>query len=342
MAPSSKDRIYTAAKVAVIVDLLAAEGVPPGDALQRTSLSYEDLSSPATRVSAQQVLQVYGNAIRLSGDPHFAVRAGRRFHVSAYGMYGFAILSAPGFRESIAFSGAYHQLATPLVKIGFAEQSGKAAWTVAPAPNLHVEEELYRFLVDLQLATHLTLHRDVMGAGFTPELVEFSFEPPQEDGAADFFGCPVRYGRPENRLVFDAAWLDRRADLGNGLTYAELKRLCDKLLHELQLGTGIAGKVREILLAGPAGVPRFEVVARQLSLSERNLRRRLHEEGTSFRVLVDELRAQLAIRYLRETDLGIEDIAFALGFSDASSFRHAFRRWTNAAPQQYRPARDGR
>lgn len=342
MAPSSKDRIYSVAKIAMIFDLLVVEGVAPDEALSRTAVSHDELRSPATKVSAQQVLRAFGNAIRLSRDPQFALHAGLKFHVSTYGMYGFSILSSPSFREAIAFSRAYHQLATPLVQIGFVEQAGKAVWVVTAAQHIETDEALYRFLVNLQMATHLSLHRDIMGAAFAPERVEFSFSQPQADSASAFFGCPVLYGQAENRLIFDAAWLDRRADLGNSLTYAELKLLCDGLLKELELRAGVAGKVREVLLAGPAGPLRFSVVATQLNMSERNLRRQLQEEGTSFRALADELRAHLAIRYLRETDLTIEDIAFSLGFSDASSFRHAFRRWTNAAPLEYRLSKDER
>jgi transcriptional regulator GlxA family with amidase domain len=74
-------------------------------------------------------------------------------------------------------------------------------------------------------------------------------------------------------------------------------------------------------------------------MSERNLRRKLQEEGTSFTRLADELRAQVAIKYVRDSNLSVEDIAFALGFSDAASFRHAFRRWTDATPQDYRRAK---
>ena len=68
----------------------------------------------------------------------------------------------------------------------------------------------------------------------------------------------------------------------------------------------------------------------------RTLKRRLHEQGTSYRKIVNELRAQIAIRYLRETDLTIEDIASCLGYSEATNFRQAFRRWTKATPQQFR------
>jgi AraC-like DNA-binding protein len=83
----------------------------------------------------------------------------------------------------------------------------------------------------------------------------------------------------------------------------------------------------------------FDSIAERLKMSPRSLRRRLQEEDTSFRDLVDEVRAQVAIKYVRDTSLSIEDVTYALGFHDASAFRRAFRRWTGAAPYEFRRAK---
>jgi AraC-like DNA-binding protein len=123
------------------------------------------------------------------------------------------------------------------------------------------------------------------------------------------------------------------------VTYGEVCQLCDRLLEELQLNLGVAGRVREIVLADLTQPTGFGLIAKRLHMSERSLRRKLQEEGVSFRKLIDELRVQVAIKYVRDTDLTIEDVASALGFSDASAFRHAFRRWTGAAPHEFRRAR---
>jgi AraC-like DNA-binding protein len=112
--------------------------------------------------------------------------------------------------------------------------------------------------------------------------------------------------------------------------------LCDALLAELNCREGVAGKVRRALLARRPGPADFEAIARDLSLSPRTLRRRLREENTSFRKIVDELRAEMAIKCIRETDLSLEEIASTLGFSEPAAFRHAFRRWTKAAPSRFR------
>ena len=89
-----EQRIYPAAKIAIVVDALASEGVPVAEALRKTSLSPSDLRSPTTQVSVNQVIESYRNAVRLSRAPHFAFNTGRKTHVSHYGMYGFAILSS--------------------------------------------------------------------------------------------------------------------------------------------------------------------------------------------------------------------------------------------------------
>jgi AraC-like DNA-binding protein len=112
--------------------------------------------------------------------------------------------------------------------------------------------------------------------------------------------------------------------------------LCDRLIDELQLSAGVAGKIRRVLLTNLWRPPNFGYIASAVNMSERTLRRKLREENTSFRNLVDQLRMEMAIKYLRDTDLTVEAISNSLGFSDAANFRQAFRRWTKAAPHAFR------
>src|ERR1700730_459524 len=332
-----EEKIYPVVKLATVVDALAAEGISPADALERVQVSKSIISSPATRVSLNQIIECYRNAVGLSRDPRFAYHTGLRFHVSTYGMYGFAILSNTSFRQTMRFAMQYHELAAPLTEISFREDGRSGVWTISPLPHPRVDTPLYRFLVELQFGIHVSLHRDVMGASFVPQELHFTYAPPSDARLyPDAFGCQVRFGQSENKLVFDAAWLGVAPKLGNEITYAAVVRLCDDLVEELQLHIGLTGKVRRVLLVNLARPTSFDAVARHLQMTPRTLRRKLHEEDTSFRKLLDELMMQVAIKYLRDTELTNEDIADALGFSDAANFRHAFRRWTNNAPHEFR------
>jgi AraC-like DNA-binding protein len=252
-------------------------------------------------------------------------------------MYGFAILSSPDFRRTMAFAVEYHQLAAPLVDIQFSEQDKVAVWTMSPFAFPQVNAQLYKFIVELQAGAHVSLHRDFMNQSFGASELHFTFGRPRvAKDDVQVFGCPVLYGQSENRLLFDLDWLNAPPKFGNEVTYSEVLQLCAKLLSELKLNTGVAGKVREIVLSRLGQPTSFELVAERLRMSPRTLRRKLDQEGTSFRELIDELLAHAAIKYVRDTVLRIEDIAHALGFSDAAAFRRAFRRWTKSAPHEYR------
>ena len=89
------EKVYPAAKIALVVDALRENGVAPDEALQGAHVSAAELNSPATRISLNQVLAVYRNAVRLAPHPHFAYLTGLRSHVSTYGMYGFALRAWP-------------------------------------------------------------------------------------------------------------------------------------------------------------------------------------------------------------------------------------------------------
>jgi AraC-like DNA-binding protein len=99
----------------------------------------------------------------------------------------------------------------------------------------------------------------------------------------------VRFEQPANQFIFDRHWMDKPAKLGNRTTYAAVVKLCDDLLADLSLRTGVAGKIRASLLQDIATRPTFAATAKQLGTTTRTLRRQLQQQGMSFRKLVDEL-----------------------------------------------------
>jgi AraC-like DNA-binding protein len=331
------DRVYESTKLAAVFDMLASQGCPADAVLRDANIALQDVHSPRARISLLQLMTVCQNAIRLSADRHLPYRIGASIHISTYGMYGYAILCCPDFRKAMDFATRYHTLATPLASIDFSEDREYARWLIEP--NLHAmgDSALYRFVTEMQIGIHISLMRDIMGPTFAPFEIELKYPHGVDfDLPLDHVGCPIHFDRPVNQIVFQSRWLDQVAGLGNKTTYPTIVALCDDLLEDLKLRIGIAGKIRAILLRDIANPPTFEAAARLLGVSDRSLRRQLAQQGFSFRGLRDELRTQIALKYLRSTSLANEDIALALGFSDAANFRRAFYRWTNKAPSEIR------
>jgi AraC-like DNA-binding protein len=345
MGPTNKvgfgERLHSATKIAALIDALLKEGIAPAEALRGLHLRVNELHLPTTRVSLNQMIDVCRNAMRLSRDPHLAFNVGSSIHLSTYGMYGYAMLCSTDFRTTMEFAVKYHQLATPLTNIVFEEKGQCATWTIAPLPHPRIDTPLYQFVTELQIGIHISLMRDVMGPSFTPTRIAVTSPVAETRLTQELVSCPVLVEQPSTQIVLDTAWLDKAPTLGNRATHAAMLEICDGLLLELGRRSGVAGRVREVLLEDIANRPDFETVAKRLRTTERTLRRQLHSQQTSFRELVDELRMQLAVKYLRDTDMTNEDIALAIGFSDAGSFRHAFRRWTKESPSEFKhPATD--
>jgi AraC-like DNA-binding protein len=331
------ERIYESTKLAALFDVLIGQGHPASEILRNVALQADEVHSPKARISLAELVTACRNAIRLSSDRQLPYRIGASIHISTYGMYGFAILCCPDFRDAMTFAGRYHRLAAPLATIAFNEEEGFGSWTIEPNVHSAIDPQIYRFITEMQIGIHISLMRDIMGPAFTPDQISLAYPETDDFGLpADQIGCRIRFASKFNRIVFRSSWLDQAARLGNKTTYPMIVALCDELLTELKLRVGIAGEIRALLLRDIANPPTLAAVSKLLEMSDRSLRRQLRQQGISFRGLLDELRTHVALKYLRTTKLANEDIALALGFSDAANFRRAFRRWTNKSPSEIR------
>jgi AraC-like DNA-binding protein len=334
------EKVYPVVELAAVIEAMSLEAIAHQNLLARIRLSNAALTSPRTRISIDQLLDCFQYAAAHSPDPFFAYRAGLRLHVSAFGAYGFALLSSTNYRQTMKFAETYHRLVTPLTDIQFTEQSGCGVWSFSPIGHERIDAQVSRFIVEMGFGITLSLHRDVMGQSFRPRELHFTYpKPANVEEYERVFETTVIFGRERNEFVYDAAWLDGTPMLANDVAYATLQDLCKSQLAEFEELKGASGRVTQALLQNLPRSLSFEQVAEMLNMSPRTLRRRLEDENTTFRQLCDDLRMKMAIRYLRDTRLTVEQIADALGFSDAANFRHAFHRWTRASPHSFRGIR---
>ena len=330
-------RVYEPTKLAALFDILVDQGYPAREILKNVNLTADEVHSPKSRISLADLMTACENAIRLSSDPHLPYRIGTSVHISAYGMYGFAILCCPDFRKTMAFAEIYHALAAPLATIEFTENGGFASWVIEPNARAATDPQVYRFITEMQIGIHISLMRDIMGPAFAPDRINLAYSETHDFCLpADQIGCRLSFASGANQMIFKSGWLDQTANLGNRTTYPAVVTLCDELLNDLKSRAGVAGEIRALLIRDIANPPTLAAIAKLLEVSDRSLRRQLREQGISFRGLLDELRMQIALKYLRTTRFANEDIALALGFSDAANFRRAFRRWTNKSPSEIR------
>lgn len=327
--PLPHQKMFAPYKIATLIDAMSPHGVSAETVLAGTGLTLAEVRDPHTLTSIRQYLAACENVVRAGAELDVAFEIGSRLHLSAYGMYGYALMCSPTMRDFFDFATRYHPLATPIQQLGWRQAGDLAIWTFTEIYADLMSRDLRNFLLRQQMMMTSTHMRDVLGAEVRPVQASFGLADAGRTAADEAaLGCPCRFGQPAHELHFEASLLDRAPELANRLTRAMLEDTCDRLVGEARMASGVAGDVYQMLMLAPNRFPSMQDVAQRLGMTERTLRRRLDADGRTFAGLVDDVRKWLTLEYLQTTRISADDIAWTVGFSDSSNLRRAVKRWT--------------
>ena len=269
-----------------------------------------------------------------TGRASFALELGSLLTPASHGALGLAVLASDSLRDAFALIVRYVRTRTPLVHVKHHVRDGVVIVRVTDGIVLG---DVQRPIHELVIGTLVSALRTLTSGRFRVKSVRFAFAAPDYvDRVARLVGAPAHYDARHTELRFDASLLDLDVVLADS-TAARLARVrLDAELEALEGRIDLRDRVRERLLRDKGRIPDCEHVARELGTTSRSLRRHLAALDTSFSRIVEETRKDLAVHYLRDTDLGIGEIASLLGYGDPSNFGAAFRRWTGKSPRAYR------
>ena len=322
--------------LSVLVDLGVDLGVPATRCLAGTGLTEAALREAGTEVTARQEQAAVSNLLAATdGEVRLGLEAGSRFHLTSFGFWGFALVSSPTLGGALDVALRFLDLTYAWSHFSL-RRIGDEAQLVLDAPD--VPGPLRRFAVERDLAVTATLQRELFSALTLPWRLVLSFPPADPERYEKVLGVRPEFAGNETFLAMDAALLDLPMPQANTHTQALAQEQCRELLERSNARTGVAGRVRDLLLARPGNPPTADDVARELLMSSRTLRERLAAEGTSYRGLLDEVRERLAEEML-VMGLTVAQTAERLGYLEVSSFSHAFHRWKGMGPRAYRKAR---
>jgi len=329
---------HPAAGVVVLARTLRDLGHDPEPLLLRCGLPAR-LAGTGQTVPLAQELDFIRAALQVSQRPDLGLLAGRGHRFPVFGFWGLALAASPTLASAIRVGLQYVDLTHTFLRWTFQRGRGDAELRMRPSFALG---ELETFLVERDAAAAATLFEDLTGQrGGLSEAVFAYAAPAWADRYAATFDCPIVFGRDRHALRLPADRLDQPLPGRDPVTAAAAEAQCRRLLDTLSPAGSLAMRLRRYLLDHPGRLPTQDEAARHLGLSRRSLRRRLAEEGTGFRALVDEVRCGLVTGYLENTPLSLDEIAARTGFSDAANLSHAFRRWTGESPGGWRRRRGG-
>jgi len=312
---------------------LKGHGLSLGTVMKHTGLPAGAFSGEQM-ITTTQSFSLWRGIHELSKDPTLGWKLASQRDSAQFAPTLLAALNARSFRESLQRFARYKQLCSAQ-EFRFTQTGDEfrleASWPFAagePPPAL---------LIDAMFAVVIELGRRGTQSPVHPRRLELARKADSRDGLAGYFGCPIKYQSPRDVLVLKAADLDLPFVTHNEDLFKLLAPQFEDRLKETSSKPNTPDQVKWVLRRLLSGSrPDLGMVAKELGMSERTLQRRITEEGTTFRDLLNDTRKELVREYLEDDEMQITEVAFLVGFENTNSFYRAFRTWEGKTPAEWR------
>lgn len=319
-----------------LLHLLLDLGAPDArvkDLLASVGLTQSDVADPDARVPHAALEDLLRRGVALSGDPSLGLHLAELVRPGAFDVLECIARTSPTLQDALSMLGRYHRVLHDTWRLVVEVHGDQAVVSFGLGSPVRLSGTAAEFC----MASLFLVARRTFGAELGVQEVCFEHAAPSDTREhVRIFRAPIRFGAPRNSVAFSASLLGLSLPKGDRDVCAVLERHAATLLERLPASSSVADRVRALILSElPRGNPTLDSTAKRLGASPRTVRRHLVEEGTTYQALLDGLREQLAIRY-RDEGLSVEEVACALGFSEASALRRAFRRWTGRSMERRR------
>lgn len=294
-----------------------------------------DATDPRRILDVGVFARLLEQAARTLDDPAIGLHLAADFELGTLGPFSYAILNAPtlgtALRNVERFSGSLAVGGRPrLVTDGRTASLMLPRWGPDPID--------VRQLAESAGLIFLRMLRRLAGPGWAPIDVDFRHPAPTDLRThRELMRTTMHFGRSADRIRFPSADLERAVPGADRFLLPIVERQLQEIVSDEATRDPFRQEI-ELLVASRVcdGHPNIAALAPHLGLSVRTLQRRLRERGLSYKHLVADVRMQIARRYLAETEPGLGEIAFLLGYSELSAFDRAFRGWSGVSPGEYR------
>lgn len=299
-----------------------------------TGLSRAEIDEVAT-INIEQFTGFLANAFAIYKNPAFGLMVGSQTRLSGFGDMGVAALAAPTVLDSLQVMETYGHL-----------HSGLSTTTLtAKYHHLEVSVEHYRddgfniVYSEVFALLYQNFLEELLGEHFADGHYQFSHhEPDYVEQYQQKLHSTVEFGCAKTAVMIPVEVTREPSPYHDAGLWRHSLQQCAEQLNELsgRKAGSYSAHVMRLLRSKHLPLPALQSMANYLCLSDRSLSRRLHEEGTSYRRLVNSEMESRAKEYLKNTSLSIDGIAAELGYDDPANFRRAFKAWTAQSPNEFR------
>lgn len=329
--------------VAALLDYAVSRAANRRHLLDAAGLDESDLSDQDNRVPVASYQTLICAAIEVTRDTALLLRHTLESRLETMSVVGQIVHHSASLPHAIEQVNRYLRLMADTNDLAGRDrfellQDGSDVWIVDHLPvqaaeYVGVEASFARFISEFRRSFPDTTFALGMEVTYAP--------PPHVDEYPSLFRIPVRFNAGRNALRIDPVWVSDRTEFepGNTYVFGVFTRHAHALLEQLGQQHTLRAQIEARILPDlHEGTLSMDKVARDLGMSRQTLYRRLRDEGITFAELHDDLRQRMAQDYLTTRKVSVNETACLLGFSEASSFVRAFKRWTGQSPTAFRDA----
>jgi len=329
---------YAAPAVSMTLKIIESYDINPDPLLDNLGIDRKLIEDPNARFDYVKIDQLWYDAATIADDQNFGLRAAIYWHPSTLGALGYAWLTSTSLRTALDRFARYMAILTEGASLDVdVVHIGEVDEELSVHLNFEAISKQQPTRTDSFMAMLQTMCQANCGKDFHPTSVSLTHDKP--DDPAEFyalFECPIHFSAAENRFNISKEIADKRLISANPQLALINDQIIIETLAKLEKDNIIAQVKTEILKQLPSGKVTDATVADAIHIAQRSLQRKLQKESTTFRAIFNDLRKELAQKYLQNSSMNLIDVAFNLGFGEYSSFSRAFKQWTGITPSAYR------
>ncbi|HEY4472999.1 MAG TPA: AraC family transcriptional regulator ligand-binding domain-containing protein [Stellaceae bacterium] len=317
---------------------LDRNGIDAGALLLRSELGRAQLTQDPGGVSAASQHRFLELAAIEMDDPLLGLHIAAAMDLREIGLLFYLTASSATVGEALEHLAQYAATTTEEIRLEISQKQNETLLVFHRA--LAIDEPCRQHSELITLAFNRVLHK-LTNRDFAPARIGFAHA--RNSGLREIhriLRCPVEFVQTVDSWVLPQRIMELPIVSEDSQLLQILEAHAGDILSERRVPAGLRSLVEDRLVSLlPSGRLQAPLIAEQLGMSERSLRRRLLEEGTNFAEVLDRLRNRLALRYLDDEHVSLKQIGWLLGYSELGAFNHAFKRWTGTSPGQMRRRR---
>ena len=302
--------------------------------VSEAGLTVAEVKDPSLRLEVRTQIKVLELAARELQDEFLGFHLARNFDLREIGLLYYIMASSNQLADALSNAERYCRINNEGVRLRF--RSDRAA--VIALDYVNVDRLSDRHQIEFWLTTIVRICRQLTNTRLAPRIMTVRHHRDATPAEfRSFVASDVEFDADKDEIVFPSQVASLPIVGADTYLNKLLRQYADEALARQPPYNGVRASVERVLpQLLPHGKGNTSEVARQLGLSCRTLSRSLLAEGVTFTKILEELRAALARRYLRDRELPISEIAWLLGYQEVGSFTHAFKRWTGMTAGQFR------